>query len=115
MNELKKYSSSLSLIGIFLLPAVLNIFHFIWIDHEHSHDFQNSNEVVLHSQNPKEHNCEQFFFKVPASESLDLSYQFIQKLPEFIYKKSIEINSIIHKNDKENSRLLRGPPFQVYI
>lgn len=114
MKGLKKYSSSLTLIGIFLLPAVLNIFHFVWIDHhKDSHQIHHSNDLILHSQNPKDHNCEQFFFKVPASESLDLSYEFIQKLPKFIYKKSIEINSINHKNDKGNSRLLRGPPFQV--
>ncbi len=113
MNELKKYSTSFSLIGIFLLPAMLNIFHFAWIDHEDAHGFQDSNEIVFHSQNSKDHNCEQFFFKVPASESLDLSYQFIQKIPEFIYKKSIEINSIIHKNDQSNFRLVRGPPIQV--
>ncbi len=114
MKELKKYSISFSLIGIFLLPAMLNIFHFVWIDHhEDLHQIHHSDHLILHSQNPKDHNCEQFFFKIPASESLDLSYEFIEKLSEFRYKNSIEIDSFIYDNDKRNFRLLRGPPFQV--
>ena len=113
MKELKKYSASFTLIGIFLLPAFLNILHFQWIDHENSHDSNFSDEVVISAQHSKDHNCEQFFFKVPASESLDLSYEFIQKFPEIRFDNSIGIYSFIYKNDKRNFRLLRGPPFEV--
>lgn len=110
MNELKKYSTSLSLIGIFLLPAMLNIFHFLWVDHENSDVFFDSNEEIIYSTNSKDHNCEQFFFKVPASESLNLSYQEIKKTPEYGYRNSFEILSFIYKKNKQNDRLLRGPP-----
>ncbi len=112
MMNWKKYSLSVFLIGVFLSPNVGNVLHFYGVDHAKC-AIIHSNELKFQNSNSKEHNCEQFFFKVPVTETLDLQYEEM-KIPQVFF---VEISTIItyriYKSKPHFIRFLRGPPYLV--
>lgn len=110
MSGMKKHIASYLLIGIFLLPNLLNITHFIWVDHNEQSNSYELSKVQIQTKKAEDHNCEQFFFKVPASNLLDLSYKEFGK-SEVFYQSVSDRIFLIYYEQRENLNLfLRGPP-----
>ncbi len=110
MSGMKKHIASYFLIGIFLLPNLLNITHFIWVDHNEQSNSYELSKVQVQTKKTEGHNCEQFFFKLPASNPLDLSYKEFGK-SEVLYQSVSDRIFLIYYEQRENLNLfLRGPP-----
>lgn len=107
---MKKHIASYFLIGIFLLPNLLNITHFIWVDHSQQQNLYELSQVQIQTKKAKDHNCKQFFFKVPASNPLDLSYEEFGKSKVFYQSVSDRIFQIYYEQKENSNSLLRGPP-----
>jgi len=114
MKWVKQHIASLLLIGIFFLPNFLNIYHFVWVDHLAKNSICQK-EINIQNQNPKNHNCEQFFFKVPSSESLDLSYKYLIKPKKIPLTVKERIKVFVYKINANKGFYLRGPPINLII
>lgn len=98
------------LLGIFLLPSSLNFLHFAWVNHQGNSFELGSNQLVFHKPFTKNHNCEQFFFKIPPITNFDLSYKEISNPIEFYEVVSENLLLKHYQNNHNFIRFLRGPP-----
>lgn len=114
MKGVKQHITSLLLIGIFMLPNALNIFHFVWVDHSSPKNFFSKDKINIQNQNQESHNCEQFFFKIPASDVPDLGYLKFSRKESFFEVISDRIHLVFYKEREENGLFLRGPPYCIF-
>lgn len=99
---------SFYLIGIFLLPNALNIFHFAWVDHGNSDSICSSTSGFQNVHH--DHNCEQFYFKNPPITEYSFEYEATSLLPLEENWNEIKHSPSLYQFDEFHLKKPRGPP-----